>query len=79
MTSLNISKMVHRTQIVQGLKHQPKRMERAHFLRLDKDSWENIPPMVFKSFQTTNTNMLGAQENINHCIRVGFNNATFAS
>ena len=27
-------------------------------LRLDKDSWENIPPMVFKSFQTTNTNML---------------------
>eukprot|EP00438_Fugacium_kawagutii_P030346 Skav223229 [mRNA] locus=scaffold2231:209640:216303:+ [translate_table: standard] len=24
---------------------------------LDKDSWENIPPMVFKSFQTTNTNM----------------------
>lgn len=24
---------------------------------LDKESWENIPPMVFKSFQTTNTNM----------------------
>ncbi|CAJ1377060.1 unnamed protein product [Effrenium voratum] len=26
-------------------------------LVLDKDSWENIPPMVFKSFQATNANM----------------------
>ncbi|CAK9035885.1 unnamed protein product [Durusdinium trenchii] len=29
---------------------------------LDKDSWENIPPMVFKSFQTTNTNMFAIKK-----------------
>ncbi|CAE7449297.1 unnamed protein product [Symbiodinium natans] len=29
---------------------------------LDKDSWENIPPMVFKSFQATAANMNGIKK-----------------